>query len=132
MSEPARTPTQIAIAVVEHKGCYLVGQRPPGVALAGLSEFPGGKVEINESPAAAAIRECLEEAGLRVEVICHYPDHVHNYEHDRVQLHFFACRLIDQVATPTSPYRWVPRAELANLEFPAGNRELLNLLTGQP
>ncbi|MDP6469251.1 MAG: NUDIX domain-containing protein, partial [Pirellulaceae bacterium] len=61
-------PTLIAIAVVEHNGRFLVGMRPVETVLAGFSEFPGGKVEPNEVPAQAAVRECLEETGLEVEV----------------------------------------------------------------
>src|SRR4051812_46830278 len=61
--------TLVAIAVVEHDGKSLVGERPAGVALAGFAEFPGGKVEPGESPEAAAVRECIEESGLQVEIV---------------------------------------------------------------
>ncbi len=53
--------TRIAIAVVEHDGNFLIGLRPSGAVLGGLWEFPGGKVEPDETPEAAAARECLEE-----------------------------------------------------------------------
>ena len=122
------TPTPIAIAVVEHEGRFLVGQRPAGVPLAGLWEFPGGKVEAGEFPAAAAVRECWEETGLRVEPTGSYPPHEQEYDHGRVQLHFIACRPLDPLATPGGTFRWVPRQELAQYEFPAGNRGLLELL----
>jgi mutator protein MutT len=128
-------PTQIAIAVVEHEGLFLIGQRPAGVALAGLWEFPGGKVEADETPAQAAVRECLEETGLAVVVRGTYPTHVQQYAHDCVELHFFQCQLVPQpagspasIATPGSPYLWVPRAELGRYTFPQGNRALLALL----
>ena len=120
--------TDIAIAVVEQEGQYLIGQRPAGVALGGLWEFPGGKVLANESPIHAAIRECLEETGLAVEVVGEYPRHEHHYEHGAVQLHFFRCRLPDPMVKPRWPFRWVPRAELSHYEFPAGNNELLTLI----
>ena len=61
-------PTDIAIAVVEQHGQFLIGQRPADVALGGLWEFPGGKVEPGELPVNAAIRECLEETGLVVRI----------------------------------------------------------------
>ena len=64
----AASPTPIAVAVVEHDGRYLVGQRPAHVPLGGFWEFPGGKVERGETPEAAAIRECLEETGLTVHI----------------------------------------------------------------
>lgn len=126
-------PTPIAIAVVEHDGCFLIGQRPPGVPLAGLWEFPGGKIEPGETPAAAAIRECREEAGLDVEAISEYPKEVQQYDHGAVHLHFIACRVSSAASIdPLPPFRWVARAALADHAFPAGNRNLLKLLNAQP
>ena len=85
--------TRIAIAVVERNGRFLVGQRPPGKPLAGFAEFPGGRVEAGETPEQAAIRECFEETGLSVAVVGRYDGRLHDYAHDRVHLHFFACRI---------------------------------------
>ena len=68
-------PICVAIAVVQHEGRFLVGTRPAGVPLAGLAEFPGGKVHAGEMPADAAARECLEESGLTVCVGEEYPQH---------------------------------------------------------
>lgn len=122
----------IAIAVVEHDGCFLIGQRPPGVALAGLWEFPGGKVEPGESAAAAAVRECREEAGLTVQAAGEYLVHEEQYAHGRLELNFIACRLAEGVpGDPAPPFRWVRREQLSNYEFPTGNRPLLALLCGR-
>jgi 8-oxo-dGTP diphosphatase len=121
--------TPIAIAVVEQAGSFLIGQRPPGTALAGLWEFPGGKIEPGESAEAAAVRECLEETGLAVEPLFRYPQHVQQYDHDRVQLSFVACRLSPATqSVPREPFRWVARQELAKYDFPVGNRGLLQQL----
>jgi mutator protein MutT len=120
--------TLIAIAVVEHEGRFLIGQRLSGVPLAGLWEFPGGKVEPGESASEAAVRECLEETGLTVRVLAEYPSHVHGYEHGRVELRFFRCELIEPHSHLHEPYRWVPREQLHCYEFPVGNRNLLELL----
>jgi 8-oxo-dGTP diphosphatase len=119
------TRTQIAIAVVEHEGRFLVGRRPPNVPLAGLWEFPGGKVQAGETAEAAAARECLEEAGLDVQVGVEYPPVKYDYAHDRVELHFFHCMPVDPARTPREPFRWIRAAELAELEFPAANRAIL-------
>jgi len=127
--------TPIAIAVVEHEGRFLVGQRPPGVPLAGLWEFPGGKIEPGETPEAAAVRECREEAGLAALPLFRYPEHVHEYEHGRFQLCFIACQLAANSASqPQAPYRWADRSELQSLSFPAGNAELIARLvnTAEP
>jgi 8-oxo-dGTP diphosphatase len=124
-------PTLIAIAVVEHDDRFLIGQRGPGVPLAGLWEFPGGKVEPGETAAQAAIRECREETGLTVRIVGEYPPHIQQYDHGHVELRFFHCVPLDPDAAPVEPYRWIPRAELANYEFPAGNDGLLSLLAAK-
>jgi 8-oxo-dGTP diphosphatase len=118
--------TAIAIAVVEQEGCFLIGQRPPGVPLAGLWEFPGGKIEPGETPEQAAIRECLEETGISVEPSFRYPPQTKSYDHGDVELLFIACRPTNlSPLSPPLPFRWVARAELPHFEFPAGNRALL-------
>lgn len=123
--------TSIAIAVVEQDGRFLIGQRPAGVALAGLWEFPGGKIEPGETPEIAAVRECLEETGLAVEVVGTYPLHDHHYDHGAVRLQFFRCRPFDRLSEPNPPFRWVEREDLTAYEFPRGNDQLLTLLAGQ-
>ncbi|MFN0018007.1 MAG: NUDIX domain-containing protein [Pirellulaceae bacterium] len=120
---------QIAIAVVERAGCFLIGQRPPGVPLAGLWEFPGGKMELQETAREAAVRECREETELAVEAEGTWLVQEEEYPHGRVRLHFIACRVAAQEASePKPPFRWVPGHELTTYEFPSGNRELLTLL----
>lgn len=121
-------PTDIAVAVVEHRDCFLIGRRPVGATLAGLWEFPGGKVESGETPAQAAARECLEETGVVVDVIASLPKTVHEYEHGCVRLFFFACRPQGAEPSPREPFLWTPRERLLEYEFPAANRELLALL----
>jgi 8-oxo-dGTP diphosphatase len=127
-AEPARQ--QIAVAVVEHDGRFLVGIRPPGAPLAGMSEFPGGKIRPGESPAQAAERESVEETGLAVVAHETYSVVEHVYPHGRLTLHFFRCTLADAANSegPAAPFRWVGRKELAQLEFPEANRELIAAL----
>lgn len=122
-------PIPIAVAVVEHAGCFLIGRRAEGVPLAGLWEFPGGKIQPGESPEQAAARECLEETGLVVRVGEPYPEVVHQYDHDRVRLYFFHCAPHDPSAGPRGPFRWVPPEELVRYEFPAANAALVAYLT---
>ena len=124
--------TPIAIAVVEQDGRFLIGQRPPDVPLAGYWEFPGGKIEPGETSEAAAVRECLEEAGIAVEALFQYPPHVEPYRHGSVQLHFIGCRPLSLTQTPTNRFQWVARHDLGNYEFPAGNRALLQTLVRPP
>ncbi len=121
-------PICVAIAVVQHAGRFLVGTRPEGVPLAGMAEFPGGKVHAGETPADAAARECLEESGLEVEVGGEYLSTLQQYDHGLLDVHFFRCRPRDAAVAPRSPFRWVDAAELASLEFPAANGPLTETL----
>jgi mutator protein MutT len=123
--------TPIAIAVVEHEGRFLIGQRPAGTALAGLWEFPGGKIEAGETAEDAAVRECREETGVVVEPLFRYPQRDEDYGHDRLQLHFIGCRPLSASITPQVPFRWVKREELNRYEFPTGNAEILELLAAE-
>lgn len=121
--EPGRT--EIAIAVVACGGRFLIGLRPDHVPLAGHWEFPGGKVEPGESPAAAAARECFEETGLAVRIEGPYPEVVHDYDHARLRLHFYRASPEQPAPPPRPPFRWVPLGELAGLRFPEANRGLI-------
>ena len=136
-SEPGtRNSELVSIAVVQHAGRFLIGRRPEGVPLAGLWEFPGGKIQPGESAQQAAARECEEEAGLAVFVAApdpdaHYNDIVHQYDHGSVRLHFFACTPLDPEAQPKPPFRWVAALELADYEFPVANAALIDFLIQQ-
>jgi mutator protein MutT len=120
--------TVVAIAVVRHQSLFLVGVRPQGAPLAGYAEFPGGKVNAGELPAAAAVRECREESGLQVEAAGELLCTTHQYDHGLLEIHFFDCRPLDAAAVPTAPFRWVDADELASLRFPAANARLTKLL----
>jgi 8-oxo-dGTP diphosphatase len=123
---------RVAIAVVEQGGCFLVGRRPEGVPLAGLWEFPGGKILDGETAEAAAVRECLEETGIVVKDVLHLSSVGHEYEHGTVALEFIACRPVGpKQATPAPAFKWVPRGDLGNYEFPAANAAVLEMLVRQ-
>lgn len=123
-------PTHIAVAVVRHAGRVLIGKRPECKPLAGLWEFPGGKLNPRESLQQAAARECLEETGLEVIVDQPYGDVVHQYDHDQVCLHFFFCHPIDPGYSPKDPFRWVETAQLSKYTFPEANSQLVKYLSG--
>jgi 8-oxo-dGTP diphosphatase len=126
--QPSRERQRIAIAVVWHENQLLVGKRPPGVPLAGFWEFPGGKLQAEEEPEAAARRECLEETGVMVTVEELYFVERFCYDHATVELHFFRCRCSRPPACPLSPFRWVPLQGLDQYQFPPGNQRLLDYI----
>ncbi|HEX7375906.1 MAG TPA: (deoxy)nucleoside triphosphate pyrophosphohydrolase [Pirellulales bacterium] len=116
---------QIAVALVERDGCYLVGRRPEGLPLAGLWEFPGGKVKAAETPEEAAVRECQEEAEIAIRVRRLYDVVDYDYEHAALRLYFFACEVIGPAWEPKPPFQWLAAAELAGLKFPPANEAIL-------
>lgn len=136
MSTPADAAAprvEVAVAVVLHDGQLLIGQRPRGTALAGLWEFPGGKVEPGETVAEAAVRECLEETGVLARVVGEYPVAEHDYAHAAVRLHFLACELVAEQDPLPERFRWVSPAELDAYAFPPANAALLAMLRrGEP
>jgi 8-oxo-dGTP diphosphatase len=111
----------IAVAVVRHQGRVLIAQRPLGVPLAGMWEFPGGKVREGENPSAAAGRECREETGLEVRVGPLYEEVVYPYQHGTLRLSFFAATPVDPAQAPREPFCWVATADLGRYEFPPAN-----------
>ena len=84
-----------AAALVDSDGRVLIAKRPAGKALAGLWEFPGGKVEAGESPEAALIRELQEELGIETRQSCLAPIAFasHSYDDFHLLMPVFACRV---------------------------------------
>jgi mutator protein MutT len=120
----------VTAAVIERDGMFLVTRRPRGVHLEGCWEFPGGKCEAAEAFSSCLSREIQEELDTAIRVgpeifsIAHpYPDRV-------IELHFFACELAGEPRPILGQeMRWVPREELALLEFPAADEKLIELLS---
>jgi 8-oxo-dGTP diphosphatase len=120
----------VVAAVIEENDRFLVTRRQAGVHLAGLWEFPGGKIDPEETHAAALVREIREELDADVDVgelIFHV---AHDYPERTISLFFYRCRL-NGAPRPTlgQEMRWVPRAELATLGFPPADEALIRLLT---
>jgi mutator protein MutT len=120
----------VVAAVVEEAGRFLVTRRQAGVHLAGMWEFPGGKVAAGESHEQALRREMQEELGTDVEVGALVSSAAHAYDDRHVTLHFYACQL-ETAPRPMlgQEMRWVPRDELRSLGFPRADEELIALLT---
>lgn len=124
--------TKVAIAVVESAGHFLVGTRSDTAVLPGMSEFPGGKCESDETPRSCAVRECREETGLIIIPREHLTTITHDYDHGTVELHFWRCHLspdVPDLAEPQSPFQWVAKDTLGSLEFPEANSTVLKMLT---
>jgi len=123
----------VTAAVIERDGAFLVTRRQRGVHLEGHWEFPGGKCEPGESLAACMARELGEELAVDAKVGREIYTTTHDYADRRVELHFLACEIS---GTPRpqqqQEMRWVPRADLATLQFPPADAELVALLARNP
>jgi len=110
----------VAAAVVRREGRVLLTRRPGGAHLAGLWEFPGGKVEPGEDPEHAVVRECREECAIEVEVEGVLDVRFHRYSEKDVLLLFYGCRLIGGTVTHlgVADHAWVAPAELDRYELP--------------
>ena len=119
----------IAVAVVVDAGCVLVGRRPAGAAeAAGFDEFPGGKVEPNESVAEAAARECLEETGVAVRMLDRTATVASTQTVPARTIVFQWATPLGTAVPPRPPFAWVPIAELPTRRFPAANAAVLTIL----
>jgi 8-oxo-dGTP diphosphatase len=124
--------TVVAAALVDSDGRVLVQQRPEGTAMAGLWEFPGGKVDAHETPEAALVRELAEELGIDVETACLAPACFASEPlGDRhLLLLLYVCRKWSGTPTPhhASALQWLRPAQMFALPMPPADRPLLGLL----
>lgn len=120
----------VVAAVVEEDDAFLVTRRPDGVHLAGMWEFPGGKIDSAESHADALRREMREELDADVDVRDLVFTTTHAYPERTVALFFYRCAL-RQRPRPLlgQEMRWVRRSELSSLGFPPADEELIRLLS---
>jgi 8-oxo-dGTP diphosphatase len=126
----------VAAALVDPDGRMLIAQRPEGKSMAGLWEFPGGKVETGETPEAALIRELREELGIAVKEPCLAPFNFasHTYGAFHLLMPLYLCRRWDGNPRPRhhAAIKWLrPRDLLANADtypMPAADLPLIPML----
>lgn len=120
----------VAAALIFHNGKLLITQRRPDDHLPNLWEFPGGKLEPNETWEQCLRREIREELGVEIEVRELVEDLTHTYPEKTVRLRFYCCRLVsgEPQAIHVQALRWVTREELSNFKFPAADAQLLEHL----
>jgi 8-oxo-dGTP diphosphatase len=131
VTSPSTTPPRVVVtaAVVRRGDLFLVTRRLRGVHLEGCWEFPGGKCEPAETLPECLAREVLEELGTEVRIETELLAVTHAYPERLVELHFFACTLADEPqAILGQEMRWVHRSELASLDLPPADSELIALL----
>ena len=121
-----------AVALIDADGRLLLAQRPEGKSMAGLWEFPGGKVEPGETPEAALIRELQEELGIETRESCLAPLTFasHAYETFHLLMPVFACRRWQGIPTPREGQTlvWVAANRLRDYPMPPADLPLIPIL----
>ena len=126
----------VAAALIDPDGRVLIAERPPGKTMAGLWEFPGGKIEPGETPETALIRELHEELGITVKPACLAPFTFasHGYQQFHLLMPLYLCRRWERTPEPRehSAIKWVrPRELIANPDafpMPPADLPLLPML----
>lgn len=121
-----------AVALIDVDGRVLLAQRPEGKPMAGLWEFPGGKVEPGETPELALIRELEEELGINTWASCLAPLTFasHGYDDFHLLMPLFACRRWQGIATPREGQglKWVRARDLGDYPMPPADIPLIPIL----
>lgn len=133
MANPAGV-LEVAAALIFHGGRLLITQRRPDDHLPNLWEFPGGKLEANETFEHCLVREIREELGIEISVHELVEDLTHAYPEKAVRLRFYNCRLIrgEPKAIHVQAFEWVTREELPRFDFPAADVQLVARLIAMP
>ncbi len=122
----------VACALVDVDGRVLICKRPQGKSLAGLWEFPGGKVEAGETPESALIREMDEELGITITQSCLAPFVFasHTYETFHLMMPLYLCRRWSGVvvAKEHEALAWVKPNALSDYEMPPADAPLVAYL----
>ncbi|MEI9416209.1 (deoxy)nucleoside triphosphate pyrophosphohydrolase [Mesorhizobium sp. Cs1299R1N1] len=121
-----------ACALVDADGRVLLAQRPQGKQLAGLWEFPGGKVEAGETPEQCLIRELHEEIGIETEIPCLAPLTFasHSYDDFHLLMPLFVCRRFRGIAQPREgqALKWVRPKQMRDYPMPPADAPLIPFL----
>ena len=133
LTEPERRVVLVAAAaLIDADGRVLLAQRPAGKAMAGLWEFPGGKVDRGETPEAALIRELAEELGIDVRASCLAPFTFasHGYPDFHLLMPLYICRKWSGIASAREGQRlaWVRPARLGDYPMPPADKPLVAML----
>ena len=134
MGDPVAKPLLLvaACALVDADGRVLLAQRPEGKPMAGLWEFPGGKIEAGETPEDTLIRELAEELGIEVKPACLAPLSFasHGYETRHLLMPLYVCRRWSGTLSPTEgqAIRWVRPARMGDCPMPPADKPLVAML----
>lgn len=123
---------KVAVAIIyDNQNRILITQRPLHVAHGGMWEFPGGKLEADELPSLALIREIKEEVGIDILEYSFLDEITHNYGHKIVHLLVFSVKKFSGEAVRCESQldlRWIERDELVDYCFPEANNKIIEFI----
>jgi len=132
MNTPQSLILVVAAALVDGDGRVLIAQRPEGKSMAGLWEFPGGKIEGGECPEDALIRELSEELGIAVKQACLAPFTFasHSYPNFHLLMPLYVCRRWEGNPQPRhhAALKWVRPKDMKDYPMPAADLPLIPML----
>jgi 8-oxo-dGTP diphosphatase len=129
----AKEVIRVVAAVIEREGRYLITQRNAGAVLPLLWEFPGGRVEADETEAEALQREVRGRIGVEVVVGEKMGEHHHEYAQYDVAMLMYKCTLADDAhpyPATVNDLRWVTSRELLDYDFPPADEKTMSKLLG--
>ncbi|MFE0016616.1 (deoxy)nucleoside triphosphate pyrophosphohydrolase [Mesorhizobium sp. NPDC059054] len=132
LSKPKRLLLVVACALVDADGRVLIAQRPEGKQLAGMWEFPGGKVEPGETPEDCLVRELHEELGIETKTACLAPLTFasHSYDDFHLLMPLYVCRRFWGTPEPkeAQALKWVRPKQMRDYPMPPADAPLIPFL----
>ena len=130
--QPKKLVLVVACALVDADGRVLISERPQGKQLAGLWEFPGGKVEPGETPEQTLVRELAEELGIETKVACLAPLTFasHSYDTFHLLMPLYVCRRFwgTPIGKEGQRLKWVRPRDMRNYPMPPADEPLIHFL----
>lgn len=120
---------EVTAAIIWHAGKILICQRPANKDCGLLWEFPGGKIEKDETGEQCIVRECQEELGIELSVISELRDIIYEYPGQTVHLHFYLCDIVAGVLVKKehNATAWITPNEIDQYKFCPADKKLLEL-----
>ena len=121
---------EVVAAVIVKDNKVFCCKRGPGRDLEGYYEFPGGKIEVNETKEEALIRELKEELEINVEIEKYFTTVLHEYNAFAVNIHYFICKTNDKHLNMKvhNDYTWLNIDELPKLDWAPADKKVVNML----
>ena len=123
-------PTDVVAAIIKKDNCYLLAKRNKDKYMGLKWEFPGGKVESNETFKEALSREILEELNVNIEIHDKIAEEKYQYTKINIILHYFICSLLNEdiILSEHEAIKWAKKEEFFKYDFVPGDGDITSLI----